>query len=64
MNMKRHLLVLAAVLMTVSAFAQDQQVRFFSHRGGRMEYDENTISAFEASYKADTRKYDQEKLLR
>lgn len=58
MNMKRHLLVLAAVLMTVSAFAQDQQVRFFSHRGGRMEYDENTISAFEASYKAGYRGYE------
>ncbi len=56
--MKRHLLVLAAVLMTVSAFAQDQQVRFFSHRGGRMEYDENTISAFEASYKAGYRGYE------
>ena len=58
MNMKRHLLVLAAVLMTVSAFAQDQQVRFFSHRGGRMEYDANTISAFEASYKAGYRGYE------
>ena len=58
MNMKRHLLVLTAVLMTVSAFAQDQQVRFFSHRGGRMEYDENTISAFEASYKAGYRGYE------
>lgn len=58
MNMKRHLLVLAAVLMAVSAFAQDQQVRFFSHRGGRMEYDENTISAFEASYKAGYRGYE------
>lgn len=56
--MKRHLLVLAAVLMAVSAFAQDQQVRFFSHRGGRMEYDENTISAFEASYKAGYRGYE------
>lgn len=58
MNMKRHLLVLAAVLMAVSALAQDQQVRFFSHRGGRMEYDENTISAFEASYKAGYRGYE------
>ena len=56
--MKRHILVLAAVLMAVSAFAQDQQVRFFSHRGGRMEYDENTLSAFEASYKAGYRGYE------
>ncbi|MBQ8061684.1 MAG: glycerophosphodiester phosphodiesterase [Bacteroidales bacterium] len=56
--MKRHILVLAAVFMAVSAFAQDQQVRFFSHRGGRMEYDENTLSAFEASYKAGYRGYE------
>ena len=56
--MKRILIVLAAVSMTVTAIAQDQQVRFFSHRGGRMEYDENTISAFEASYKAGYRGYE------
>ena len=30
-------------------FAQTQTVRAFSHRGGRLEYDENTLSAFEAS---------------
>ena len=56
--MKRIFIVLAAVSMTVTAIAQDQQVRFFSHRGGRMEYDENTISAFEASYKAGYRGYE------
>ena len=32
-------------------FAKKRPVRFFSHRGGRMEYDENTLSAFEASYR-------------
>ena len=56
--MKRIFIVLAAVSMTVTAIAQDQQVRFFSHPGGRMEYDENTISAFEASYKAGYRGYE------
>ena len=56
--MKRIFIVLAAVSMTVTAIAQDQQVRFFSHRGGRMAYDENTISAFEASYKAGYRGYE------
>ena len=58
MNMKKYALVLAAISMAAAAFAQDQQVRFFSHRGGRMEYDENTISAFEASYKAGYRGYE------
>ena len=58
MNMKKFALVLAAISMAAAAFAQDQQVRFFSHRGGRMEYDENTISAFEASYKAGYRGYE------
>ena len=56
--MKKFALVLAAFAMAAAAFAQDQQVRFFSHRGGRMEYDENTISAFEASYKAGYRGYE------
>ena len=45
MNMKKYLFVLTAALLAASAFAQNQQVRFFSHRGGRMEYEENTISA-------------------
>ena len=57
--MKRFTITMVAVLMmAVSAFAQDQQVRFFSHRGGRMEFDENTIPAFEASYKAGYRGYE------
>ena len=56
--MKKTIITLAAVLMAATAFAQDQEVRFFSHRGGRMEYDENTISAFEASYKAGYRGYE------
>ena len=29
----------------------EQQVRVFSHRGGRMEHDENTLPAFEASWR-------------
>ena len=58
MNIKKATLLLAAIAMAATAIAQDQQVRFFSHRGGRMEYDENTISAFEASYKAGYRGYE------
>lgn len=34
------------------------QVRVFSHRGGRMEFDENTVTAFEGSYKAGYRGYE------
>ena len=56
--MKKIIITLAVVLMATTAFAQDQTVRFFSHRGGRIEYDENTISAFEASYKAGYRGYE------
>ena len=39
-------------------FAKKRPVRFFSHRGGRMEYDENTLSAFEASYQAGYRGFE------
>ena len=58
MNIKKATLLLAASIMAATAIAQDQQVRFFSHRGGRMEFDENTIPAFEASYKAGYRGYE------
>ncbi len=58
MNTKKATLLLAALIMAATAIAQDQQVRFFSHRGGRMEFDENTIPAFEASYKAGYRGYE------
>lgn len=50
--------VLALVLFAGAAMAQNQQVRIFAHRGGRMEFDENTLSAFEASYKAGYRGYE------
>lgn len=64
-NMKRLLSVLTVLAFaTTFAFAQttakasEQEVHFFSHRGGRMEFDENTISAFEASYQAGYRGYE------
>lgn len=57
--MKKHSLSIIVTLLTgVAALAQSQEVRFFSHRGGRMEYDENTISAFDASYKAGYRGFE------
>ena len=42
--------VAAALLGCGQAFAQNQTVRAFSHRGGRMENDENTIQAFQKSH--------------
>ena len=47
--MKKFAIVAGLVFICVSAVAQTQTVRAFSHRGGRMEFDENTLSAFEAS---------------
>lgn len=55
---KLSLSIIIALLTGAAALAQSQEVRFFSHRGGRMEYDENTVSAFEASYKAGYRGYE------
>lgn len=56
--MKRIVSVCALLVLSLASFAQEQQVRVFSHRGGRMEFDENTLSAFEASYKAGYRGYE------
>lgn len=52
--------VIAALLFCLGAavYAQTQPVRYFSHRGGRQEFDENTIQAFEASYQAGYRGYE------
>lgn len=59
MTLKTISACLAAALSFASiACAQDQEVRFFSHRGGRQEYDENTLSAFEASYRHGYRGYE------
>ena len=49
-------ILFAAVAAEVSA--QDQEIRAYSHRGGRFEYDENTISAFQASYDAGYRGFE------
>lgn len=56
--MKKTIFLIVSVMACILASAQDRQVRVFSHRGGRMEFDENTLSAFEASYKAGYRGYE------
>lgn len=50
--MKRFIFAAALAMAGVSAFGQAPQIRVFSHRGGRMENDENTMQAFVASDKA------------
>lgn len=58
-NMKKSLTIISALALVCSSVqAQEQTVHFFSHRGGRMEFDENTITAFEASYQAGYRGYE------
>lgn len=47
--MKKLAIVIASMFLCAAMFAQTQTVRAFSHRGGRLEFDENTLSAFEAS---------------
>ena len=54
----KKIITLLLLCCAVGAAAQEQTVRFFSHRGGRQEFDENTLSAFEASYQAGYRGYE------
>lgn len=52
-------LICAIALSTTSfVYAQQQEIRVFSHRGGRMEFDENTMAAFQASYDAGYRGFE------
>lgn len=41
-----------------SSFAQQKEVKIFAHRGGAYEYDENTMYAFEESYKQGARGFE------
>ena len=57
MNMKK-LIFFALMLVASASYAQNQEIRLFSHRGGRLEFDENTMSAFLASYDAGYRGFE------
>lgn len=46
------------ILTALSTHAQEQEIRVFSHRGGRLEHDENTMQAFQASYNAGYRGFE------
>lgn len=50
--MKRIAVSIFALCLAAGAFAQTQTVRAFSHRGGRLERDENTAIAFQESWDA------------
>lgn len=50
--MKKTLALLFAFCLAAGAFAQTQPIRAFSHRGGRLERDENTLIAFQESWDA------------
>ena len=59
--MKTHRLsftLFVALFTSVELFGQTQEIRLFSHRGGRMENDENTLKAFKASYDAGYRGFE------
>lgn len=56
--MKKIILILCLSAMAFAMNAQMQEIRVFSHRGGRLEHDENTLSAFQASYDAGYRGFE------
>ena len=55
--MKRLLTITILTMLSFGVFAQ-QQVRVFAHRGGRAEFDENTMQAFNGAYKAGIRGFE------
>lgn len=48
--MKKILTIILALSLAAGAYAQTQTIRAFSHRGGRLERDENTAIAFQDSW--------------
>ena len=56
--MKKTVTIISGMLLCLAACAQTQTIRVFSHRGGRMEHDENTMQAFQASAKAGYRGFE------
>ena len=45
------LVLAASMAASFTAYAQDQEIRLFSHRGGRLEHDENTMYAFKILFR-------------
>lgn len=57
-RLKWLLLLIFGFTATMQVWSQAEEIRVFSHRGGRMEYDENTLPAFQASYDAGYRGFE------
>lgn len=57
-TLRRVILAATMLLSAASIFAQTQQIRVFAHRGGRLEHDENTLAAFQASADAGYRGFE------
>src|SRR5690606_31638005 len=55
---KLSLLSCIFLFTTASSFAQSMEVKLFAHRGGSYEYDENTLYAFQESYKHGVRGFE------
>ncbi len=58
MKFTKSILCAVAIFASITTYAQQQEIRVFSHRGGRMEFDENTMAAFQASYDAGYRGFE------
>ncbi|MBR2031655.1 MAG: glycerophosphodiester phosphodiesterase [Alistipes sp.] len=58
MKFTKSILCAVAMFASITTYAQQQEIRVFSHRGGRMEFDENTMAAFQASYDAGYRGFE------
>lgn len=57
--MKRIAFTLFALLLSSVAMAQQtREIQVIGHRGGRYEFDENTLAAFKGSYEKGTRGYE------
>ncbi len=56
--MKKIFSIALFLFASVQLWGQTQEIRVFSHRGGRMEHDENTMPAFLASYNAGYRGFE------
>lgn len=57
--MKKLMAILLFTTLFVGAGAQEREIRLYAHRGGgKLESDENTLSAFEAGYRAGFRGYE------
>lgn len=57
--MKKFTVTLLALMMAIGAMAQQmREIQVIGHRGGRHEFDENTLAAFKGSYEKGTRGYE------